>query len=283
MLDIRACEESSEGLEDVAKFLRSIFLKASYLDNRYLEWNYFENPDGRAIALNAYVDNEIIGHLAAIPLRARLFNQEEKGLLITHVGAKQNFKGRGISSMLSQLLNKTIEVATDYNFLICVANDQSIRFHQRLDFDYVHMLDAKLGLGSSARGDDLVDVDFERLWSPEAVQWRLSRPNCLYRIRTRDDVTLIYADSGRLGIQVELGMFPRSQVHMELPILRTVNPIRLWIGLDPTRRWQGRPYVNIPKYLLPSPLHFIIQDLNERGRRLHPQRVRFSALDFDAY
>jgi hypothetical protein len=66
-----------------------------------------------------------------------------------------------------------------------------------------------------------------------------------------------------------------------MPASRSWNPLRLWLGIEPGMR--VGPYLRLPASLRPAPQNLIFLDLTERGRTLDPRRVRFQAIDFDAY
>lgn len=282
-IEIRPFVPSPQGLEEAATLLRSAFPEAKHFNAAHLDWNYLGNPDGKALAFNAYDAEELVAHFASSPMRARIFGREEMGLLTQHAVTKPRYEGKGLFKTLVEATMKAGAEA-GYGHAIAMANANSVfAFVKRLGFEYVCHLDVRVGVGPSPRGAPDLDVDFDRVWTPEALKWRLSRPDDPYRARRVGDRMITYANSGILGIQVELGTFPIDLVEPGPPDLRTRNPGRVWIGLDPGRQWRFRPYVNLPVRLRPTPLNFTIRDLTCQQRHFRRGRILLDALDFDAY
>ncbi len=102
-------------------------------------------------------------------------------------------------------------------------------------------------------------------------------------MKWRGDVGHLYADSGKYGIQVEIGAFARELLPNNLPELESHNPVRMWIGTDPTRDWSRSLYFDLPKRLRPSPLILLWNDLTGQGRRHVPDNVQYEIFDFDVY
>jgi hypothetical protein len=63
-----------------------------------------------------------------------------------------------------------------------------------------------------------------------------------------------------------------------------LEPITLYIGLDPHIRWEKSAYRPVPKFLRPSPLNLIYKPLTEQvPKEMSSGSIKFNALDFDAY
>lgn len=280
--EIRPFEPDARGLEEAAELLRSTFPQARQLSAAYLEWYYARNPDGRVFAYNAYGGDQLLAHCAAVPFRARVHGVEELGLAVVHLATRPEQRGRGL---IKALARHSLEAAAlgGCRFAIGISNANStFPFVHRLGFQMVEPFDVRIGLGPVPRRQPGAQPEFERTWTRESLTWRLSRPDHPYRVLRRGGASVILASSGIAGLQVELGTFPDAQIGCPLPEGR-VGPLRVWIGLDPSRRWTGRPFLKLPVRLRPSPLNFIFRDLTERGRRLEPGRVRADMLDYDAF
>jgi hypothetical protein len=144
-------------------------------------------------------------------------------------------------------------------------------------------LAVKLGVGRVPPGRDDADLELVRVWKPDTVAWRLQHPAQPYRVRRRDGRAHLYAPTGRFGIWVEIGSFPSAWIPESTPAFRPANPLRLWIGADPTRDFARSLYVDVPLRLRPSPLYMLFGDLTGRDRRIDPARFRYDVFDFDAY
>jgi hypothetical protein len=142
--------------------------------------------------------------------------------------------------------------------------------------------------------DRPVEFTFERQWSPAALRWRLSKPGAFYHRGDRGDRLVIDADSGTLGIRVELASFDRiHEAFEEEPSPLESNPrntgplsrmpIHLYVGIDARRTWRLHASANIPMRLRPAPLNLVMRDLTAQARKWTRESTHFRALDFDAF
>lgn len=286
MLEIRPTNPSPSGLEEVAELLAAVFPRATYIDAAYLDWTYRQNPGGDALGFNAYAEGRLVSHFAVTPLRARIDGEDERGLQMQHAATRPEYRGRGL---FVELTERALRAGAEagYGFAVAPVNASSTRgFVEKLGFQLVRAFDVKLGVGPTPpRSSEPAgaSVQFERVWNQASLAWRLARPDLPYRALRRGDYASVFASSGLLGIQVELGTFPSHCVPDSLPPVSFANPMRVWIGVDPSRRWSLRHYVDIPLRLRPSPLNFVFRDLTGRGRRLEADRLRADMLDCDQF
>lgn len=260
-------------LPDVARLLDTVFVRRQF-DATYLRWQYLANPCGRALASSAYHEGRLVAHLAVLPLRARVENLEERGVLTVNAATHPAHRRRGL---ISTLLERVLACAADagFHFAIGVPNSSSTRaFVENLGFQLVCPLQVRAGLGRLPARLRRVEYQFERLWSAGQLGWRLARPHVSYSVREGQIMTS--ALCRRVGVY--LGSAPGLTEDRPAP-----HPCRVWIGLDGALRWRWKPYVSIPTRLRPSPLNLVFKDLTNRGRRLEPDRIRFQGLDFDAF
>jgi len=288
MLEVRPVESTDPELGHVTNLLKAAFPATGHMTTDYLDWCYRKNPAGRAVGRNAWDGARLAAHYVTVPLRARLLGEEVRGLLSLHTATHPDHQGRGLFTRLAEATYTDAREA-GYDFVVGVANAASTPgFVGKLGFQLVRPLDVRIGFGASAPTKDTGDDAFERLWSDDELAWRLRCPARPYRRTAGAGGVTIHAPTDRFGIWVELASRPRAQAGRGsalhgLPPLGIRNPVRLWMGLDPTREWSGRPWMVLPERARPSPLNLIYRDLREPDRRLDPGRVRFSAIDFDAY
>lgn len=149
-------------------------------------------------------------------------------------------------------------------------------------FSMVRPLQARLGFGMPARRQTEAQPSFERLWSPEALAWRLANPEASYAVGVRNGNFSVTAKIGLPGISAILLSAPDEWNGIERggP---SPTPLRLWLGLDPNLDWSRSPFLPIPRSLRPSPLNLVYKDLTGGGFVPDPDRVRFRAIDFDLY
>ncbi len=283
MIEIRPTDSSSEGLESVAALLRRRFPRAAHLSAAYLAWTYWDNPDGRAFAWDAWEGARLVSHVSATPMRVRVEGSEERALLIQHVATEGSFEGRGLFKALVQ---RALAEGSGRGFghAVGLANANS-RFAlvERLGFQRIGPLDVRIGVGPRPEPQQRTTASWERIWEPRSLAWRLARPDRPYRAAVRNARARILCTSGYPGILADLGTHPADALPRGLPPPRKSAPLRVWIGLDPDLEWRGRAYVGLPPALRPAPLHFIFRDLRSEGRSPDRARLRVAALDFDAY
>ena len=143
---IEPIDPSAKGIGDCRRLLRLVFPSAVHFTENYLDWEYNQNPAGKAVGFNAYHDHELAGHYVTLPLRARLFGSDVSGLLSLNTATHPNHQGNGLFTKLAE---HTYARARDlrFEFVIGVANANSTHgFVNKLGFQLVGRLSAKVGL-----------------------------------------------------------------------------------------------------------------------------------------
>lgn len=287
MFDFRPIDLSDEGIDETCKLLREVFPDAHHLTSAYLKSLYFGNPLGETWGLCCFDDDgKLVGHTIMIPIKARIFGEEEMGIwpfqLATH--PKARMKG-----LFRSLILTAFQQAADrgFTFLSGVGNRNSTPIFVKLygPPTAVCALDAKIGIGPVPESKEMPDCNYRRIWDdPALLRWRLGhRTGAPYRVRWRGDTGHLFADTGRYGVQAEIGAFARDRLPPDLPELESRNPLRLWIGSDPTRDWSKSLYFEVPKRLRPSPLNLLWIDVSGQSRCISPDKVQFELISFDAY
>ncbi len=277
-------DPSPDGMAEIEALMRAVFATAHHLDRHYLEWAYVRNPDGAVVAWNAYgVDGKLVGHCACQPMRARVFGEVVRGLLVVNLAVLPEHRRGGLIGRLARRCFQA-GIRDGYRFVCGAGNRNSTRtFIRTLDFRMVRPLEARFGLAPLPRAQGSRELDFERLWSSEALAWRLAPPRRPYSVRRRGPLATVYAPAGHLGTSLEVATLPSADVPSSLPSFRSLNPLRLWIGLDPNRRWSRSLTVDLPERWRPSPLNWLFFDLRGEGRAPRPEATRLLAIDFDAF
>jgi GNAT superfamily N-acetyltransferase len=283
--EIRSIDLSDQGIADASQLLNSVFPWAKWLTPGYLHWEYNLNPLGPEVGFNAYLDGELAGHYVVQPIEANLFGTITKGLLSMNTATHPNHQRKNLFTTLAQ---KTYDTAREkeYEFVIGVANANSTPgFVGRLGFQLVRPLDAKIGIGPVIRQSHHEDLEFQRTWSDEVLQWRIANPAQQYRVRRNRYSFVIEGPTGKLGIRAILGEFPIDMDHQFQNVAgpRRYNPLTLWIGIDDSIKWSRSMYFDIPRRLRPSPLNLIFKDLTGNNRELAADKVKFQLIDFDVY
>jgi hypothetical protein len=281
MLELRRCGADPAALAEVAALIRRVIPRAQEIDADFLAWDYGRCPVGPAVAINAYWDGELVGHIAGTPLRALVAGREERGLNLHHAVTRPDHGGKGIFKGFVRAVCEA-GAADGYRWVVGLPNANStFGVVERIGFQLVRPLEARLGLGPAPEVAPAEPAAFVRLWNQAELAWRLARPGARYRVQRRGERARVFAPAGVPGAAVELGSYPSAWIPAALPSLAPA-PLRLWVGLDPSRRWSRAPYVALPRRLLPAPLNFVFFDLSGAGRRLDASGVRLDFLDFDA-
>jgi len=258
---------------------------AMHLTPAYLEWQYVQNPVGQCVGFNAYAREQLAAHYVTLPVTAKLFGVEKRGLLSLNTATHPQHQGKRLFTTLAE---KTYEYGKSegYDFVFGVANANSTPgFIRKLGFQLVAPLSAKLGFGLVKKKQTPPDICFECVWDATRLSWRLQNPSLAYSCRQANQSAQVLAPTGKFGIQAILGEFMIKQYpaqlfaeHRAIPY-----PIKLWIGLDAWVDWTRSLYMDIPERFKPSPLNLIFKDLTGKQRELLPDQVIFQAIDFDAY
>ena len=168
-----------------------------------------------------------------------------------------------------------------YEFVFGVANANSTPgFLNKLGFQHVAPLQAKVGIGKIKFNPATKEYCFERLWPKELLEWRLKNPLHHYELSGNN----IYAATGKYGIKAIMGDFEKDLLsNFKSYSIFSLNPLKLWIGIDPGIVWKGSLYFEIPQRMRPSPLNLIFKDITGNNRTLDANALKFRAIDFDAY
>ncbi|ATB28447.1 GNAT family N-acetyltransferase [Melittangium boletus] len=284
MYDLRKLDLSEASLLDDHRLLREVFPAATHITPAYLSWQYVLNPVGQAVGFNAFAGQTLAAHYVTLPVRARVDGRLERGVLSLNTATHPDHQGKKLFTRLAEATYEEA-AAQGYSFVIGVANANSTPgFTRKLGFQLLAPLEARLGVGPLPPLDETFTPGFEVSWDLTTLAWRLGNPSRAYRVRMHGPSSQVEASTGRYGIQALLGEFPSALCPARgdgaLPVL---NPVRLWLGLEPGRRFSRSLYQTLPERLRPSPLNLIYRDLTGKRPSLDVTRLRFRALDFDAY
>lgn len=273
---------SDEGIPQTRELLRAVFPKAAHIDDAYLRRLYRGNPLGETTGFSAWEGNDLIGHYLVIPIRAEVFGEIQAGIWPFQLAVHPEFKGKGIFSTLG---DASIQAAlkSGYAFMSGVGNEQSAPIYvKKWGYQAVGPLDVKLGFGTVPARREISGCHFRRVWDAAGVAWRLQLPERSYTVKRKDGHAHLFADTGRYGIQVDLGSFEDDWVPHDIAPVQG-HPLRMWIGKDSARDWSGTLYFDVPDRLKPSALIFLWADLKEPRRPLDIDKVQYDLFDFDAY
>ncbi len=281
--EVRPVEATGAELAATRALFGAAFPTATHLDERTLDWQYNENPDGKAVGFNAWAGGELAAHYVTLRLKLLLQGREVPGLLSLNTATHPKHQGRGLFTRLAEA---TYRRAAEAGFagVVGVANAASTPgFVRKLGFQLVAPLEARLGMGPVARHVAEPAYEFRRVWSRDALAWRLRHPHGNYRFVADSRGVRVEAPTGRYGIWAVMAVCEPG-LGRELSAGRgPLNPMKVWLGLDGGVDWERSRYFTMPRALRPSPLNLIFRRLASEGPRLRAEAVRFEAIDFDAY
>ena len=268
-------EYDAAHLECYASLLQLVFPKTNKFTKSFLQWLYVDNPNGFVFGYNAWVNDELVGHYATIPVIYSINNKPVKGLLSLNTAVHPEYRGHRLFTTLAQ---KTYENAifNNYKFVIGVANENSSPgFLKHLGFYLVSPLDVKIGLGDITpfkRHDTTVYA----IWNHTLLQWRTIALKAHYTKFKNSLYHLVYKGL----IKVKLTHNSKLPDYFD----NKRNPaFTMWIGIA-SHKDQNGWFFNLPEALKPSPLHLIFKDLtNGTLPKLTRNNTYFELIDFDAY
>lgn len=273
--EFRPVDTSPQKIGEYARLLSAVFTDTQKFTVDFLNWQYAQNPVGKAVGYDAWEGDELAAHYVTIPVVYSLDGVQKKGLLSLNTATHPKHQGKGL---FTQLAAKTYELAASmgYEFVIGVANQNSTHgFLKKLGFYLIAPLDVKVGTGKTDLKHDAEHYKWKALWSKESMDWRVANPSASY-YKTGD---LLLAHSGKLNIYAVLG---QSELIAENRSVQQKSAFsKMWIGL--AERKKLGLYFTLPDKLKPSPLNLIFKDLTGRLPAIKKEEVYFELLDFDAY
>jgi hypothetical protein len=286
MFDFRPIDLSASGIDETCELLSAVFPQATHLTPDYLKRLYFGNPLGESWGLSCFDDDgRLVAHNIMIPIRARVFGRTETGIWPFQLATHPEARMKGLFVAMTEATNDECR-QRGYTFLAGVGNQNSTPiFVKKWDYQSICQLDVKVGFGAVPASHELPGGDLVRVWDdPAGIAWRLGHTQRgRYHVKWRGGVGHILADTGRYGIRAEIAAFRRDHLPADLPELGITNPLRLWIGKDPTRDFSGSLFFDLPMRFRPSPLNLLWYDLTGENRRHDPAKVQYEVFDFDAY
>jgi GNAT superfamily N-acetyltransferase len=255
----------------------------------YLNWLYYENPNGPVIGFDAWDGNRAVAHYVCIPLQGHIQSSSPRKILLSlNTATHPDYQGKGL---FVKLASQTYALAAEQNYeaVIGVANANSTHgFVNRLGFQLIAPLSVRVGIGplqidAAAAREGASDLICS--WSREAIGWRLANP---YR-----QSRLVFNKSGIAGFAAP-ATNPAFVAWTERPADSdwSLVPDRKWtdvrprvfVGLVPPTAARASAYVDLPDRLRPVPLNLIYKPLTHSvPARLTASNIFFDFLDFDAF
>lgn len=273
-----------QGLAAVAALMRRAFPKAHKYTEAYLDWLYFQNPAGPALAFDVREGERVISHGAGIPQRLVLRGRPVLGALMLNTATDADRQGRGLfSRVVTAVMDEGRRRGV--SALIGVANQNSVGpYVKRLGFQEVRGLDALVAPAPERidAGRATAQADLRRNWDDAALAWRMANPEGRLKLVAASEHALVIEGASTAPLVAARAVIPRQGLTAP-PVPRS----RLWpavsLALAPAGTARRGLSLAVPDRLRPSPLRLIYRNLDDPADRLDPDRILFSFLDFDAF
>lgn len=278
-------EFNENSLASYSLLFSTCFPKSKKYNVEYLRWLYCENPAGSAVGFDAWDGEKLAAHYVCIPSHASVVSHTVKVLLSLNTATHPSYQGKGLFTKLAEMVYVTGS-ESGFDCVYGIANANSTPgFIRKLGFQLVDPLEARVGVGSlnidyesSKR-----NAQFERIWSPQDLDWRCSNPgNAIFR-RTHAGLVQFHARVIGKFLAVYAEFSPQQAADAGNFKWNYLSPTRLFLGLVPESACKFERYLNIPQRFRPSPLNFIYRTLSDSVPTLERGSVSLSFLDFDAY
>lgn len=261
-------------IEDYLDLFRKSYGTNQKLTAEYLRWLYEDNPHGRAVGFDAFLDGGLAAHYVTIPRVYRVDGENVLGVLSVNTATHPNHQRRGL---FMRLAVATYERAADegYQYIIGVANAQSIHgFINKLGFEHLGQIGLALWREPRSVAPGYAHLDQGEDW----VRWRLANPSAEYFLtHAGQDDAIINTRRGRTVFS--LGRTKRAMLPEDISATPWCRSRGL-ATLTPVYPKDGKgPY--LPGGLMPSPWHVILRRLGSGLDEM--TKVHFDGLSMDTF
>jgi hypothetical protein len=294
------------------ELLRAELPAARYVDGRYLQWLYDENPYGPAIQRAVDDGGQRVAHYALVPQRYRGRDGVVPAAFSLHAVTRRGTQRKGYFQRIGAEIYEEA-TAAGWRFSSGVCNDKSIgAVTKYMGWKTPGPLPVKLcvpvhtGRGVSSHPvdpallrsgrfaeltaglDDFPVQEWTNSYSTEYLRWRLACPSTRFVLHASDDLVAVSTTDTRFGVRaaVILKLLRRSeQPASAAPVIGAAcrfhrAPYAVYAGFNARVHVRG---VQPPRKLQPSPLHLILRSLSPTIDQAALTLDTFEFLDMDAY
>ncbi len=286
MYEIRSISDSKKNIENYLFLFSRCFPREKKFNSQYLNWLYFDNPNGTVLGYDAWYNGQIVAHYAAIPALTKCYGKVERSILSVNTSTDPHHQRKGL---FLELAKKTYNEASKKGFksVIGIANKFATPGRIKyLNFQFVSPLSIAIGISSLNVNWSILDdnTDFSVVWGKKSLEWRLRSTGKNVMIKNYRSYHSFFSKRV-FGPFIPYLEQNQSEIEIDKKFLITTPPIgiRLFIGLIPTTAKRKNFFLNIPEFLKPSPFNLIYKRLDTN--KLIPRRDRLflNFLDFDVF
>jgi predicted N-acetyltransferase YhbS len=267
-------ECTEEKIKDYSRLLSLVFPGTQKYTTAFVDWQYAQNPVGKALGFDAFSGGKMVAHYVALPVEYLYKGKVMKGILPLNVATDPAHQGKGLFTKLAAM---TFDHAKEagYHFVIGVANQNTTNgYATRLGFDMLGPLDVKIFVGRLK--PRIANRDFFQChYSPEVMSWRLKNPENPY-----------HQSNGCVTTRTHIG--PIDALMSERPEMSAVqlpkksSLVKMTIGYN-IINGKGSLGMRLPDRFKPSPLNMIFKNLSGAITGVNRENFYFELIDFDAY
>lgn len=259
---------------DYVALFEAAFGKDSKLTEAYLRWQYIDNPHGRVIGTDAFLNGELAAHYAIIPRQYRCNSQAFKAALSVNTATHPSHQGKGL---FTRLANATYEAAAieGVQFVVGAANANSVGgFTRKLGFQALGQIRLYAALTAPLASQNSLDIDSSSDW----VDWRFHNPARSYsKLSHRDGTATI--STWVKGIPFHISRVTDQEsallaLKSSPPLLPALTPL---FAPDPPR------LPRLPLKAQPSPWHVIWRALDPSIDDSVAEALRYDGLSMDTF
>lgn len=263
-------------LSDYIALFEAAFGKDSKLTEAYLQWQYIDNPHGRVIGTDAFLNGELAAHYAIIPRRYRWNSQVFNGALSVNTATHPNHQGKGL---FTRLATATYEAAEreGVKFVVGAANANSVGgFTRKLSFHALGQIRLYGAFAAPRSGSDALDLDISSDW----LRWRFKNPARRYRTLPHGDGTATISTWVN-AVPFHISRVPDQNNDGARIAPKTLLPILP--ALTPLFAPQLPRLPRLPLEAQPSPWHVIWRALDPSIDSDMAGALRFDGLSMDTF
>ena len=239
----------------------------------YLRWQYLDNPAGKVIATDAFLDGQLAAHYAVIPVRFGPVGQPGTlGALSMNTATHPDHRGR---RLFPRLAKATYDHARDLGvqWITGVANENSVKgFVKKLDF--AHLGHVGIAFGHASGFPIGLNAKDGIQHSENYIDWKLANPSVRYSLKAVGDSHLLVAHKRRFEFALQRFDHLTGRL-LSLPRTSSLRPVFM-----PHFGFKVGRAVPVPKRIKPSPWHVIFRGL-QAGHESPLERL--VGLDMDTF
>lgn len=268
---IKKIQTDRQSIAEITAFLKDTFKSNTYFSEEFLLWQYTESPVGEIIGYNAYYDNQLVSHFAALPFNMNIYGKVYKGAACINVSTNEKHRGKKLFMKLGlATINYAKEKGLD--FIAAVPNANSTHaFLTHFGCKLITSLDVKVGIGSNLYEN--INKACYKQWTQDEWTWRLNNPSNRY-LEKEDKLYTPISFFAKTISQRPIGI-KQERLNNNLGF----RPVSLYIGCGANTK-KGI-YMKLPSFIKRPPFNFVFRDFTGRIPTIKEEDLFLQMIDLD--